>query len=204
MTIWKKKTLLCLTIEMRRIPHGSTLVDLGAGEQDFREIYKNYHVTKVDIHPYEGIDIVADFEKPMPFADKKFEVALSTNTLEHLYKPLFYLQETHRILKNGGILLGSVPYHIQPHQIPHDYHRYTSYAINRYLQDAGFSEIRIVPIGKKREAVLYSIKLAFRGLKKMKATIIKKVISKLLYYEKLLEEPSINEPLGYFFTAVKR
>ena len=108
------------------------------------------------------------------------------------------------ILKNGGIIIGSVPYHIRPHQIPHDYHRYTAYAIKRYLQDAGFSEIRIAPVGRKKEVASLAIKWAFTGLRTMKATIIRKIIFKLISFEKSLEELSTNNPAGYCFVATKR
>jgi len=51
---------------------------------------------------------VADIES-LPFEDKEFETVVLTETLEHLIHPRRGLEEAHRVLKDDGKLLISVP-----------------------------------------------------------------------------------------------
>jgi SAM-dependent methyltransferase len=44
--------------------------------------------------------------------------------LEHVEDDLALLAELRRILKDGGLLLLSVPFMYRFHEIPHDYRRY--------------------------------------------------------------------------------
>lgn len=52
--------------------------------------------------------IEGDIEK-LPFPDKNFDTVICTEILEHLLDPLKAIKEIKRILKNGGVLIGSVP-----------------------------------------------------------------------------------------------
>lgn len=45
----------------------------------------------------------------MPFADATLSTVICTEVLEHVPHPLTALDEIHRILRPGGILIGSVP-----------------------------------------------------------------------------------------------
>jgi 2-polyprenyl-6-hydroxyphenyl methylase/3-demethylubiquinone-9 3-methyltransferase len=51
---------------------------------------------------------VADIEN-LPFEDKDFDTVVLTETLEHLIHPRRGLEEVHRVLKDDGIMLVSVP-----------------------------------------------------------------------------------------------
>ena len=51
---------------------------------------------------------VADIES-LPFEDEEFDTVVLTETLEHLIHPRRGLEEAHRVLKNGGKLLITVP-----------------------------------------------------------------------------------------------
>lgn len=51
---------------------------------------------------------VADIES-LPFEDEEFETVVLTETLEHLIHPRRGLEEAHRVLKDDGKLLISVP-----------------------------------------------------------------------------------------------
>jgi 2-polyprenyl-3-methyl-5-hydroxy-6-metoxy-1,4-benzoquinol methylase len=45
----------------------------------------------------------------LPFPDNSFNVTTLMAVLEHLEKPSEILQEIHRVLQNGGMLVGTVP-----------------------------------------------------------------------------------------------
>jgi ubiquinone/menaquinone biosynthesis C-methylase UbiE len=48
------------------------------------------------------------FQK-LPYPDETFDTIISQETLEHFYFPIIMLNEIQRVLKKGGIFIGSVP-----------------------------------------------------------------------------------------------
>ncbi|MGZ4971750.1 MAG: class I SAM-dependent methyltransferase [Limisphaerales bacterium] len=55
-------------------------------------------------------DVVADLNKPWPFADGSADYIYSSHCFEHLNERGFTLSEAHRVLKAGGRLEFYVPY----------------------------------------------------------------------------------------------
>jgi SAM-dependent methyltransferase len=57
-----------------------------------------------------GIETVwADLDEPLPFPDADFDVVVAGEVLEHVRFPDRLLAEARRVLRPGGLLLGSVP-----------------------------------------------------------------------------------------------
>ena len=54
---------------------------------------------------------VHDLTLPLPFDDTQFDFIWCSEVLEHLFSPLFVLQEIQRVLRPGGKFLCTVPYH---------------------------------------------------------------------------------------------
>jgi SAM-dependent methyltransferase len=52
---------------------------------------------------------VGDISSRLPFDDETFDTALLIEVIEHVFDPLFLLQESYRILKKGGTLLCAIP-----------------------------------------------------------------------------------------------
>jgi methionine biosynthesis protein MetW len=48
-------------------------------------------------------------ERPLPFADGSFDLAVSSEVLEHLFEPQLALAELFRVLRPGGIVFVTVP-----------------------------------------------------------------------------------------------
>jgi len=44
------------------------------------------------------------------FADGEFDVVVTSELLEHVFEPSAVLREAHRVLKPGGLIVGSVPH----------------------------------------------------------------------------------------------
>jgi SAM-dependent methyltransferase len=59
----------------------------------------------------EGTFVVHDLTQEFPFDDDTFDFAWCSEVLEHLFSPLFVLHQIARVLKPGGRLLVTVPYH---------------------------------------------------------------------------------------------
>jgi len=52
-----------------------------------------------------------DLTQPLPFEDATADLVWCSEVLEHLFSPLGTVLEIQRVLKPGGILLATVPYH---------------------------------------------------------------------------------------------
>jgi len=80
-------------------------VYLGAGK-DHQAGYIN-----VDIFPFEGIDIVADVTKGLPFKDNEMDYVFSQDFMEHLppESKVFVINEIWRVLRPGGIMEHLIP-----------------------------------------------------------------------------------------------
>ena len=61
-----------------------------------------------DLEPYTGLDFIADAQHP-PIRDGVARRIFTDQMLEHLSEPSKFIRESHRILKESGILLISVP-----------------------------------------------------------------------------------------------
>ena len=65
---------------------------------------------KAPPHEFSKIKTIsATIDKTLPFADSSFHVVTLMATLEHLQHPEAILHDIHRILLNGGIVVGTVP-----------------------------------------------------------------------------------------------
>jgi SAM-dependent methyltransferase len=125
------------------------LYDLGCGEAPYREFFQK-HVTKyvgVDwsacIHTSKA-DIVADLNKPLPIDSNVADTIISLSVMEHLCEPQIMLNEAYRILKPGGTMIIQVPWQWWIHEAPHDYFRYTPYALKYMFGKAGFNDVNVM------------------------------------------------------------
>jgi ubiquinone/menaquinone biosynthesis C-methylase UbiE len=69
----------------------------------------------VDIVDLDGIDVVADVSKGLPFNDNSIDEIHSYHFLEHVEDLHFLFQEMHRVLKEGGLIIGTVPHFSNPY-----------------------------------------------------------------------------------------
>lgn len=83
----------------------------------------------------------------IPLPDASVDTILMCEVLEHLQKPEEAITESHRLLKPGGRLILSVPFLFPIHADPDDYQRWTPAKIRRVLEQTGYSEIDIQPMG---------------------------------------------------------
>lgn len=79
----------------------------------------------------------------LPFQSGTFDSLICFNVLEHIYEARTAATEMSRVLKTGGRLFLFVPFLVNVHPDPHDYHRYTADALENLLTEAGFTRIRI-------------------------------------------------------------
>jgi SAM-dependent methyltransferase len=145
----------------RRLVPGSRVLDIGAGECRYRDLFKHcdyqaqdscqYHGTSAGLlkekWDYGPIDYVSDVTG-IPVPDGSFDAILCTEVLEHVPEPILALREFGRILRPGGQLFLSAPLGAGLHQQPHHYYGgFTPHFYRRFLAQHGFQVVKIEPNG---------------------------------------------------------
>jgi glycosyltransferase involved in cell wall biosynthesis/ubiquinone/menaquinone biosynthesis C-methylase UbiE len=135
--------------------HG-TLLDIGCGQMPYRNYILN---SQPLVKRILGLDFdqgkYAALRKPditwngrsIPLDDGSIDCAMATEVLEHCHNPLTVLKEIHRVLKPSGIFFFTVPFLWPVHDAPHDHYRYTPFAMQKLLSDAGFEDVQVEALG---------------------------------------------------------
>lgn len=126
------------------------LLDVGCGDKPYEGIFRP-HVTKylgVEYDETYGTsayaqsggraDVVFAGDR-LPFGDASFDTVLSNQVGEHVPDPRAFFAELVRVLRPGGRIIFTVPFSHRIHSAPHDFHRFTRYALERYATDAGLA-----------------------------------------------------------------
>jgi len=128
------------------------VLDAGAGEARFARFFTDHFYVPLDAcvgdarWDYSRVQLVADLAA-LPLREAAVDAVLNIQVLEHVKKPALVVSELHRVLKPGGRLYLTAPQGWAEHQQPHDYYRFTSYALEHLLLEAGFKGIEIKPLG---------------------------------------------------------
>lgn len=132
---------------------GGRLLDLGCGYVPYYEVYKPLIVDNVyvdwpsSLHQNEFLDHQCDITKPLPLASESFDTIILTEVMEHIAEPWNTWTEISRLLRPGGKVLVSVPFVYILHEEPHDYYRYTKFALQRFVENAGLTVLSISNVG---------------------------------------------------------
>lgn len=210
--LWRGKDSyrIFMNNECRHHAISGKVLDVGSGLK-----LASYHrfLTKApqtDIHFLDltfalGLDdeqLSIDLEQDaLPYEAGTIDTVLLFNVLEHLSNYHQVLNQTKRILRPGGQLLGVVPFLVNYHPDPHDYWRFTEETLRNILRNIGFRNITITAFGagpfvagwshveqvipKVFKVILFPIVMGLDGLvKKLRPNMNKEKFS-----------------LGYFFSA---
>ncbi len=117
------------------------VLDAGAGTSPYRDLFSHARYEAADFAQlstkYAPLHYVCDLTD-IPVEDGRFDRIVFNQVLEHLPEPERAVAELFRVLKPGGRILCSVPLFFGEHQVPHDYFRYTRFALRRIFEQAGF------------------------------------------------------------------
>jgi len=198
-----------------------TLLDIGAGPSQFFAITSRYHThVGVDFYPYAGVQVIADLTRPFPFADGSFDVVFLSNVLEHISAPQLFLAESYRVLRPGGMIIGTVPFLRDVHQAPYDFWRYTYIMLEQMLRKVGFGQIQIESVGTPFDALrvmqhmffsrLLTARFSKNRLINFSAVILARFARKITHVLQLLYQPmfsslppSLEFTEGYGFKGIK-
>lgn len=142
-------------VGMAQGKRGITVIDLGCGggssyDEFFRRIGKiawvglditdSYEVLnrqrrELPFCAYDGVRV--------PFADGSADIVYSRQVFEHVRHPQPLLSEAYRVLKPGGIFVGSTS-HLEPFH-SRSFWNYTPYGFCVLLREAGFHSVQVRP-----------------------------------------------------------
>ena len=136
-----------------------SLLDFGCGTKPYEKI-----LTKVDSYigvdyKIEGreesqkkVDVFYDGKK-IPFNDATFDSLLSTEVLEHVFNIDELLKEFNRVLKINGKAIITTPFMWEEHEMPYDFARYTTPALEYLYKKNGFEIIKNYKTGNQIEVI---------------------------------------------------
>lgn len=139
----------CLASQADLFRNASVVLDVGGkreiGDKGFRYPVENAGSwIYLNIESKAKPDVVADAAN-LPFQDASVDVVICTEVLEHLVTPGLCVDEIWRVIKPGGIFIGSAPFVFPVHGDPNDYYRYTGSGLRALLSK--FSVVEIEPMG---------------------------------------------------------
>jgi SAM-dependent methyltransferase len=188
------------------------LLDLGCGTVPFYGAYRPYvsEIVCVDwgnsLHEQRHVDVVHDLTKPLPFPDSSFDTIILSDVLEHLPEPEAAWHEMGRVLAPGGKLILSVPFLYWLHETPHDYYRYSEFALRRFADRAGFDVVELEAGGGAPE-VLVDVASKMVRNRAWAVRFVQSVggwLTRTRVGRKLSSRTAKVMPLGYGLVAARR
>jgi SAM-dependent methyltransferase len=189
------------------------VLDLGCGSVPLYEVYRPIATSIVcldwpgTLHERKHVDCFTDLNRGVPVADRSCDTALLSDVLEHVYDHRLVLEEIARVLKPDGVLVMNTPFLYRIHEAPHDYFRYTEFALRRMLETAGFHVAELRPVGGILEVVgdlLGKVTARIPVIGGFVATQVQRTI-RFAAGSRLLGRSMVRSgtvfPLGYFIVA---
>lgn len=124
------------------VPVGGIVIDVGAGECQYKNLFFKQKYFAVDFASgdvnwdYSCLDVIGDVHF-LPFCSGSADAVICTQVMEHVIDPQKVVSEIARVLKPGGTVFFTVPQGWGEHQVPHDYFRFTQFAMEIICSKAG-------------------------------------------------------------------
>ena len=94
-----------------------TVLDVGSKNLNgtFKDLFKGWDYTGLDISEGANVDIVSEkpYNYPLPF--ESYDVVISGSCLEHVEAPWIWILECARVLKKGGLMAIVAPHTWEQH-----------------------------------------------------------------------------------------
>jgi SAM-dependent methyltransferase len=129
------------------------ILEIGAGDYNSHIEYLkgDYHYFSLNILLSEGPAIVGD-ACLLPLQDNSINNIIMLEVIEHIPIPDLVIRECVRVLKRGGIMIGSTRFIYPQHGAPCDYYRFTEASIKMLL--GAFSECKIEKLGNRLHVLI--------------------------------------------------
>lgn len=189
------------------------LLDLGCGKVPLFGAYRALVTEAVcvdwgnSVHGNRHVDVECDLTQPLPFAPASFDTVLLSDVLEHVPEPQKLWDEMARVLKPGGHAFVNVPFLYWLHETPHDFYRYTQFALQRLAQAAGFRVLVLEAAGGAPEVLLdiagkllLPVPVAGSKLAAL-AHVAGRALGRTGWGRRWSQRSAAQFPLGYFMVA---
>jgi SAM-dependent methyltransferase len=185
------------------------LLDLGCGTAPFFGAYAPYvtEIMGIDWAAGEYVDLQCDLSQPLPIEDRRFDTIILSDVLEHIPEPDLLWREMARVLAPEGKLILNVPFYYSVHAHPHDFYRYTNFALERFMEENGMEKLKLEAVGGIVEiyADLTAKLLSKAGpIGRSLASLIQMLafrFSRTRFGTRVMRRSSRHFPLGYFLVA---
>lgn len=118
------------------VARAAKVLNIGSGGEIGDEVARaGVRATSVDIDPARRPDHLGSVEDLKGVGEETIDVVLCLEVLEHVARPEAAAAAIRRVLKPGGLLIGSTPFLLGIHDAPHDYYRYTAHGLRRLFRD---------------------------------------------------------------------
>jgi SAM-dependent methyltransferase len=191
------------------------LLDLGCGKVPLFDAYRHYVTDNICIdwentaYKNDHLDFEADLTKELPFADGEFDTIILSDVLEHIAEPERLCGEIARVLSPKGKLLMNVPFYYMLHEEPHDYYRFTEFALRRFMDRSGMQILQLHAMGGAPEVMLdvFSKNVMHVPVAGVPVATVSHWFTSALIHtsvgRRISEATARNFPLGYFLVAAK-
>jgi SAM-dependent methyltransferase len=141
-------------------------------------------------------DIVGDIHDIK--TEKRFDAVIATQVLEHCKDPRKAISEMHKVLKENGTMVLSVPFLFYYHGSPKDYYRFTEDSLKELTKD--FKEVQIISIGNKFLTIWQLLSVG-KWTKRLQIQKLFHLLNPLIKYFDFVKKTDFA--LGYIVAAKK-
>lgn len=128
------------------------VLDVGCGQSPYQFLldsgkteYVGIDISDADKFDYRNSEVVPFDGEHIPFPNDHFDAVICTEVLEHVSNFQGLADEIHRVLKDGGEAIVTVPWSARFHYVPFDFFRYTPSSLRKIFDR--FREVTVTPRG---------------------------------------------------------
>ena len=190
-SVWRYNWLIhhrVIAALRRARPHAhGVLLDVGCGDKPFARWFDGrvtaYLGTDLPASAYLGAGRPEVFARAeaLPIRSGSIDTVLGLSMLDHLPEPSRLLDEAHRVLRPGGVLILEFPQMVPLHDEPYDYFRYTRCGAAWLLEHAGFEPVDFIPMGGLMTRVGLSAIAALNRINRGPTRVLTELPVRVLY-----------------------
>ncbi len=150
------------------------------GQEEFADLRPYFGARSylgMDMRPGPGVELLGDLHR-IPLSDAGAGTILMLDTLEHVADPVGAIEEAHRALRPGGVLIIGSVMNFPIHNYPADYWRFTPAAFDHLLRRSRARAVMFQGDAEFPRTVLgVAIKPAASGQRSYLRGVIQRVLS---------------------------
>jgi SAM-dependent methyltransferase len=184
---WLANHKLVNALELAREHARGVLLDVGCGAMPFKPLFRGrvsrYFGLDLARSPDVGdarLDVMARAEA-LPVRGGAIDTVLAISMINRLPEPLRTLEEAHRVLRPGGILIAEFEQMAPVYRPPHDYWRFTRHGADWLLDRAGFDVLERTALGGLMTRVGLSLIAALNRINRGPTRVITEVPVRIAY-----------------------